>query len=105
MTTHFLEPYYSNFFLQSVHSDQCSHYKKFNWSVSYFLQQWEASVGTVTAGTIVRYGKLFHVNFTAGTSLQDLKELAAINPNYQISLSFRKSGNLPAIVIVADKTM
>lgn len=101
----FLESYYSNFFLHQVHAAECSHYKKLNWSVSYFLHQWESQVGTICAGSIVRYGKLFHVNFMSGVSLQKLKDLAEANPNHQISLSFRKSGNLPAIVIVADKQM
>lgn len=101
----FAEAYYSNFFLHSAQANRCSHYKRLNWSVSYFLQQWDSQVGTICAGTIVRYGKLFHVSFMSGVSLNALREIAAIHPNWQISLSFRKCGNMPAIVIVSNRKM
>ena len=100
-SVNFLDSYYSNFHLMPHQAECCSHYKLLHWSVSYFLSQWDANVGQVTAGTIVRYGKLFHVNFCSHTSLQKLKDIAAVNPNAQVALSFRKSGNLPAIVIVS----
>lgn len=103
-SVNFIESYYSNFTLQQHHAELCSHYKMLNWSVSYFLHQWDSQVGTVCAGTVVRYGKLFHVNFCNGISLDKLRLMAAANPQKQLHLSFRKSGNLPAIVIVSQRS-
>ena len=100
-SVNFLDSYYSHFHLMPHQADCCTHYKLLHWSASYFLSQWDANIGEVTAGTIVRYGKLFHVNFAKDVSLSKLRALAAQNPHHQLALSFRKSGNLPAIVIVS----
>ena len=100
MSRYFNDAYFSHFALSQQSAASCTLYKLLKWKVSYFLSQWDANVGTVKAGTILRYNNLYHVQFCSDVSLTRLRSLAAENPDAQLLLSFRKSGNMPALVLV-----
>lgn len=98
----FVAAYYTQFAIPEYCSQTLTIYKRLVWSAQYFLSSWNLSVGTISAGTIVRYGKLFHIEFIKGCSLSKIKAAIAAGENPQITLSFRatKSYNLPNLVLV-----
>lgn len=99
---HFRTNYYHNFAVSEEFLKDLEIYKRLNWSAQYFLDQWNSNIGTYAAGTIRRYNHIFHVQFASGCSLGQIKELL-ISDDFQLDLSFRKSANLPAIVIIDFK--
>lgn len=98
----FKEAYNSQFEIPPflIPSNKLSIYKRFVWSASFFLSQWEKNAGTYAAGTIHRYNHIFHCNFVTGCSIGKIKSALTKGENPQITISFRKSPNLPAVCIV-----
>ncbi len=105
----FREAYYTQFSIPAYLADKLTYYKRLNWSAKYFLEQWNSNISTYAAGTIRRYNNINHVAFSSGCSLGLIKHWLAKNPDLQLDLSFRKSPNMPAFVIVdfrnADKAV
>lgn len=96
----FREAYMHQFAMPEYLTTDLSIYKRLNWSAQYFLDQWQSNIGTYAAGTIRRYNHIFHVQFCKGCSLGQIISKLESNPNLQLALSFRKTANLPAYVIV-----
>lgn len=96
----FREAYHTQFSIPAYLQNKLSIYKRLNWSAAYFMQQWESNIGTYAAGTIRRYNHIFHVSFCSECNIGRIKQKLSENPNLQLALSFRKSHNMPAYVIV-----
>ena len=104
----FAETYEHHFTIPEYLQPALSLYKRLNWNAAHFLKLWEYNVGTPRAGTIIRYGNLFHVQFSKDCSLDKIKHAILADPHIQLDMSFRAAPNKPAYVIIdfrqSDKT-
>ena len=98
----FQEAFHSQFSVPEYLLSNLTIYKRLVWNSTFFLGQWAQNVGTVKAGTVVRYGNLYHVNFCSGVSLDKIKSLVAQGYNPKLTLSFRtaKNPSMPSVVLV-----
>lgn len=99
MKTDFMTEYTESFAVSKETQDKLEIYKLLKWNASFFLGAWNSNINTCLAGTIIRYGKMFHVSFDKGLSL-DLLKRKLHKEEFKVRLSFRKAKNLPAYVIV-----
>ena len=100
LSSHFIGAYKTQFSIPTYLHSRLTYYKRLIWSGAYFLQVWNAQINSILAGTLSRDEKLFHVTFCPDCSLQKIKDAVAEDKTVQITLSFRATKSLKALVLV-----